>query len=337
MDRYYLTGLTKKELEKALVENGFKKFRAGQLIKWVFEKNVFDIDQMSDIAKADREKLGRIFIVLPIVPKEIQKSKVDKTQKVLFETEDRETFESVLLNDKGRHTLCISSQIGCKMGCKFCATGADGFVRNMPVAEIISQFLYFNQQKKIDNIVFMGMGEPLDNYKNVVKAIKLLSDNAGFAQRRVTVSTVGIVPDIKKLADEKLKITLAVSLNAANDNVRNGLMPAVRKYNLSTAIDSLHYYFNQTGRRVTIEYVLLEGVNDSERDAKDLVHLLKGLPCNINLIQYNSIDKLGFSSPVNSHMSQFKHWLERDGKEVTIRYKRGRDIDAACGQLRQRR
>ncbi|MFH1428612.1 MAG: 23S rRNA (adenine(2503)-C(2))-methyltransferase RlmN [Candidatus Margulisiibacteriota bacterium] len=336
MNRYYLAGLTKKELEEALIENGFKKFRADQLIKWVFEKNVFDIAEMSDIAKSDQEKLAKIFSVLTITPKEVQISKIDKTQKVLFEAEDHETFESVLLNDKGRYTLCISSQIGCKMGCKFCATGADGFVRNMPVAEIVSQFLYFNQKKKIDNIVFMGMGEPLDNYKNVVKAIKILSDNAGFAQRRITVSTVGLVPDIKKLADEKLKINLAVSLNAVNDNSRKGLMPATRKYNLEELIESLRYYFDKTSRRVTIEYVLLEGINDSERDAKDLVWLLKGMACNINLIQYNSVDTLNFSSPVNSHMSQFKHWLERDGKEVTIRFKRGRDIDAACGQLRRR-
>lgn len=334
MERQYLAGKYKKELEQLLKKLEIPAYRAGQVIKWVFERNVCDFSEMSDLPVALRSKFAKVFTIMAIKPVREVSSPADKTLKVLFETEDHETFESVLLFDKDRTTMCISSQVGCKMGCGFCATGLSGFVRNLSAAEIVSQFLYFGQKSKIDNIVFMGMGEPLDNYANVVRAIGIISNEANFSQRRITVSTSGLVPQIKKLAKEKLQITLALSLNASNDTTRGNIMPIARRYTLGEVMASLHEYTMETGRRVSIEYVLLAGINDSEKDAKNLVRLLKDLRCHVNLIQYNSIGLDKYASPVGSQLKQFQFWLERDGKEVSLRYKRGQDINAACGQLR---
>jgi len=334
-ERQYLAGLTRAELEHILKKHEFQSFRAQQILKWVYENNVYDFAEMSDLPKYTREKLSKIFTIIAIKPIKELVSPKDKTTKVLFETEDHETFESVFLFDKDRTTLCISSQVGCKLGCRFCATGLSGFVRNLSVAEIVSEFLYFSKLNKVDNIVFMGMGEPLDNYSNVIKAISIICKEANFAQRRITVSTAGLVPQIKKLAKAKMQITLAVSLNSASDNIRRSLMPIARRYTVEEIIASLHEYTMETSRRVSIEYVLLAGVNDSEKDAKALVRVLKDLRCNINLIQYNSVGTETFTSPPGSQMKQFQFWLERDGKEVSLRYKRGQDINAACGQLRR--
>jgi 23S rRNA (adenine2503-C2)-methyltransferase len=336
MAKRSLAGLTLPELEKILSEDGLPKYTAKQVIKWVFEKNIFDMHMMSDIAAKDRLKIMEQISVMSISPLKQQISSEDKTEKILFKTEDQQTFEMVILKDRKRTTLCLSSQIGCKMDCLFCATGQAGFVRNLNTAEIVEQYLFASQKHIVDNVVFMGMGEPLDNYDNVIKAIRILQTNAKFSPRRITLSTVGLIHQIKKLIKEDLPITLAVSLNASNDSSRQGMIPSAKKFKIKDIISSLHEYTKVTGRRATIEYVLFDKINDQEKDARAVIKLLQDLNCNINLIQYNSVDKLHFTASPNSQANQFKYWLEQSGREVTIRFRRGRDIDAACGQLRQR-
>jgi 23S rRNA (adenine2503-C2)-methyltransferase len=301
------------------------------LSQWVFHRGVSDWAAMTDISKPDREVLATLFTLRTLTPMKTQISRVDRTKKTLFETDDHQTFETVWLQDRERTTLCVSTQIGCKMACRFCATGKGKFGRNLTASEIVEQVL---AHPRVDNIVFMGMGEPLDNYENLIKAIRLLESQAGFSPRRMTVSTVGVIPKIRKLMTEKLPLTLAVSLNATTDVTRQYLMPAARRYRLEGILQALRDYVAQTGQRVTIEYVMFKGVNDSEKDAKALVRLTRELKCQVNLIQYNDTATLGLSESLNSQMLQFKYWLKRDGLTATIRYKRGRDIEAACGQLK---
>jgi len=334
MARVALTGLSQKEITALLKKEGLPDYRVRQLIHWVYQKSVLDFHQMTDLSKTDRDALIKRFSLSSIRTATTQVSTIDQTEKRLFETIDHQTFETVLLHDRGRQTLCVSTQIGCRMACVFCATGQSGFVRNLTTAEIVEQFLIFSQKVKMDNVVLMGMGEPLDNYENVIKAIHILIDMAHFSPRRITLSTVGIVPKIITLSHEKLPIHLAVSFNAPDDVTRRHLMPTGKRYSLESIVGALRDYIQETGRRVTIEYVLFNQVNDSEKDARALVKLTKDLLCNINLIQYNVTDTLNVTESPNSRIVQFKYWLERDGRTVTIRYKRGRDIAAACGQLK---
>jgi len=328
-----ISGLSSPEIKQLLTKEKIPTYRSKQLIDWIYKKHIFQWQDMSNIPKEDQKKLSEIFSVFSIKPVDKLISSKDQTVKVLFQTNDNKCFETVLLNDNNRKTLCVSSQIGCNMGCRFCATGQIGLTRNLYVAEIVEQYLYFSLENNIANIVFMGMGEPLQNYDNVLKAISILDFNANFSARRITISTCGLVPQMKKLAREKLPIKLAISLNACTDKQRQQLMPIGKIHRIGSLISAIKYFTQETGNRVTIEYVLLRDINDDEQSAKNLIKITKNINCNFNLIQYNPVDKLGFKDSTNSRIQQFKYWLVRDRKTVSIRYKRGRDIKAACGQL----
>ncbi|MCE2929537.1 MAG: 23S rRNA (adenine(2503)-C(2))-methyltransferase RlmN [Candidatus Caenarcaniphilales bacterium] len=337
-----LIGMRLEELETYIEELGLEKFRAKQIFKWIYSKNVRDIDNLSDISKDARLKLQADPKALPIGSLNLITHQISKdgTEKFLFETKSGEKVESVLMKFEERDSVsaCISSQIGCAVGCPFCATGTLGFKKNLSAAEIIEQVLFMQNisGERIDNIVYMGQGEPLSNYDNVVESIRMLRELVGIGVRHITVSTSGIVPRIDQLAKENLQINLALSLHDPTDEGRDFLVPINKKWPVLEVINSLNRYELITNRRVTIEYVMLEGVNDSFEKAKILGELVRNLHCNINLIPYNQTDVSDpFKRSPNSNIKKFKELLEKTSrnKTVTIRRERGHDINAACGQL----
>ena len=271
---------------------------------------------------------------------EVQISKIDETRKYLFALSDGNVIESVLMKYKHGNSVCISSQVGCRMGCRFCASTLDGLVRGLLPSEMLDQIYSIGDDigERISNIVVMGTGEPMDNYDNLLKFIELLTDKNGLniSQRNITVSTCGIVPRMRQLADEKLSITLALSLHASNQAKRQKLMPIANAYDISEVIDACKYYFEKTGRRVTFEYSLVGGVNDSDEDARELSELVKGMNCHINLIPVNPIKERDYVQSNAQVIASFKNKLEKNGINVTIRREMGRDIDGACGQLRKK-
>ena len=271
---------------------------------------------------------------------EVQCSKLDGTRKYLFGLADGNMIESVLMRYKHGNSVCISSQAGCRMGCRFCASTLDGLVRNLTPGELLDQIYRIQQDigQRVSHVVVMGTGEPLDNYDNLLKFIHLLSSEGGLhiSQRNITVSTCGIVPNMLRLAEEKLQITLALSLHAPSQEKRQELMPVARKYDIQQVIEACKHYFERTGRRITYEYSLVGGVNDSQEDADLLARLLKGQNCHINLIPVNPIKEREFVQPESGVVLEFKNKLEKYGRNVTIRREMGRDIDGACGQLRKR-
>ncbi len=344
-----LIGKTLYELEKLVVSLGLEKFRAKQIYKWIYTKSVRDFDQMTDLSVKARETLKENTQIGSLKLKDKQLSK-DGTVKFLFELDDGNVVESVLMRfehfpDKGdstepepRHTACISSQVGCAVGCTFCATGTLGFKKNLRDDEIIEQALYMQAEtsERINNIVYMGQGEPLNNYDEVISSIEKLREDVGVGARHITVSTSGVVPKINQLAAEGIQVTLALSLHDPEDSDRDYLVPINKKWNIEEQIASLENYVNKTNRRVTIEYVMLKDVNDSPHKAKLLGKLLKDLHCNINLIPYNPTDVNDpYQRPTRAAINEFKEVLERNnrGKKVTLRKEKGTDIDAACGQL----
>ena len=335
-----LSGFSQSELEKVLLELKWPSFKARQLFSWIYKKPVSDFNQMTDLNKKERDFLKDNFTLSTLKLKEKQVSK-DKTIKYLWALSDEKLVESVRmhLKDHDSYSACISSQVGCAVGCPFCATGALGFKRNLKANEIIDQVLEIQRDTKerINNIVFMGQGEPLNNYDEVLKAIQLLKDCVGIGSRHITLSTSGITQNIKKLANEKLQITLAVSLHAPDQETRELLVPISKKYKLKELIDTLHYYYDITKRRITIEYVMLNEINDSIQKAKELACLIKNLYCHINLIPYNPIHtktSIKLERPTSNKIHRFKEVLEKEShKKVTLRHERGTDIDAACGQL----
>ena len=295
---------------------------------------------MTNLSKAFREKLDEVSYITNLKQEQVQISKIDGTRKYLFLLEDGNVIESVLMRYKHGNSVCISSQVGCRMGCRFCASTLDGLVRGLKPSEMIDQIYKIGQDigERISNVVVMGTGEPMDNYDNLLQFITLLTDENGLniSQRNLTVSTCGIVPRMRQLADEKLSITLALSLHASNQKKRLELMPVANKYDIHDVIDACKYYFDQTGRRVTFEYSLVGGVNDTDEDARELSQLIHGMNCHVNLIPVNPIKERDYVQSNAAVIAAFKNKLEKNGINVTVRREMGRDIDGACGQLRKR-
>jgi 23S rRNA (adenine2503-C2)-methyltransferase len=334
-DKVDLKGLTQEQLELFLIDLGKQKYRAKQILHWIYQRGVTDFDQMTDLAKAFREQLKERATISHWTAEAIEKSS-DGTQKYLFRLADGETVEAVKIPmDDQRATLCISTQVGCAMGCQFCMTGTFGLTRNLTPEEIVNQVCAALEDGPISNIVLMGMGEPLHNLENVVTALKIfyLDDGLGYGTRRVTLSTCGLVPQIKALA-EKVKVQLAVSLNAPTDEVRKRLMPVNERYPLAELIAACREYAQITKQRVTFEYILIGGVNDSLIDAKRLVKLLHGVRCKINLIAYNEHEASEFKAPTEASVKEFQSYLLQRDIVATLRASKGQDISAACGQLK---
>lgn len=336
MNKQILSGMSLEELTAFTDSIDESKYRAKQLHSWIYQKSVSSFDEMTDISKKTREKISELAMITDVKIKDKQVS-VDGTIKYLLEFEDGNCVETVLMrfDNRANLTACVSSQVGCACNCKFCATAKLGFIRNLTPREIIEQVLTIQRDTglKVTNIVFMGQGEPLLNLDNVLKAIDIFNKDFVIGIRRLTVSTCGIVPQINKLAEMDFQPTLAISLHAPEHSLREELMPIEKKYSIDELMSSLKNYVSGTGRRITIEYTLIKGFNDTLDCAKKLAKLLIGLKANINLIIYNPNDKDTFEKPDKADIQKFKYILEQSGKKVTIRLERGSDIDAACGQL----
>ncbi len=333
--------LSLQELETYFVEIGEKKFRAKQVYEWLWKKHAHTFEAMSNLSKEMRVKLAEHF-TLPALSVETTQYSADGTVKSRFKTVEGNMVEGVLIPSGDRKTACVSSQIGCSLTCKFCATGYMERKRNLTYDEIYDEVVLINQQsekvynKKLSNIVFMGMGEPLLNYNNVLKAIERISaeDGLGMSPKRITVSTAGVAKMIHKLGDDKVKFKLALSLHAANDKKRNEIMPINETNNIKVLIDALNYFYKQTGNEITFEYILFQNFNDSIEDADELVKLYRKVPADlVNIIEYNPIDAAKFLKPDEDTTMKFMQYLERNKVNVRLRRSRGKDIDAACGQL----
>ena len=339
MEKTDIRSLNLEELKAWFKERGEKPFRAGQLYQWMHQKLAGSFDEMTNLSKGLREKLAGETEYTVLKPVEILTSEIDGTQKYLFELKDGNVIESVLMKYHHGNSVCISSQVGCRMGCRFCASTIGGKKRDLTASEMLEE-VYEIQKisgERVSNLVLMGTGEPLDNYDNVRKFIELLTDENGLhiSQRNVTLSTCGIVPNIRRLADEELQITLALSLHASSQEKREKLMPIAKQYELFEVMDACRYYHDKTGRRLTFEYSLVGGVNDHTEDARELAGLLKGLNGHVNLIPVNPIKERDFVQPTSAVTQEFKNKLEKYGINVTIRREMGRDINGACGQLRR--
>lgn len=329
-----LKGLWGEDLEKLLFDLGERRYKANQLALWIYDKGSTDFNQMTDLSKNLRERLNRIAYIDHMKLIETRTSKIDFSEKFLFELKDGEKIETVLMWEKDRTTICVSTQVGCPLGCTFCATGKMGFKRNLAPGEIVDQIIALKDHKPT-HVVLMGMGEPLLNYDNTIKALKIMNSELGlsFAGKRITLSTVGIPNMIKKLADLTWRIRLAISLNAPNDEKRNQLMPINKKHPLKGLLEAVKYYTKKKRLRVTFEYVLIKDFNDSQKDALELSKLVRGIPCKINLIPYNSIPDLPFEKPSEEKIITFRDYLFPRCPAVTLRKSKGQDIQAACGQL----
>ncbi len=335
-----LKSLTLDELKIAIEALGEKPFRAKQIYEWIHIHKVASFDEMTNLSKAFRDKLKAEATLTTLEKIDCQISAIDGTRKYLFALADGNVVESVFMRYKHGNSVCVSSQVGCRMGCVFCASTLDGLERNLTPAEMLDQVYSITRDtgERVSNLVIMGTGEPLDNYDNAIKFIRLLSDEAGnnMSQRNITLSTCGIVPQIEKLAQEDLQITLALSLHATTQEKRLELMPIAKAYAIDEAIGAMKSYYEKTGRRITFEYSLVAGVNDSTEDAKALASLIRGINCHVNLIPVNPIKERDFAQPNTSASQAFLHCLEKQGINATIRREMGRDIDGACGQLRRK-
>ncbi len=325
------------QLVEILIENGYKKYRASQVWDWLYDKKVDSFESMKNLPKdlLDYLTANYTFSSLDLIQRQVSN---DGTNKFLYKLKDNNLIESVVMKHHYGNSICISTQIGCNIGCSFCASGQLKRIRNLEVGEMVLQVLESERQlgQKIDSVVLMGIGEPFDNFSDVVNLLQILNDQKGFniGARRLTVSTSGIVPKIYEFADLKLQVNLAISLHAATDEVRSKLMRINKVYPVKELIDAVKYYLEKTNRRVTIEYILINGVNDSENDAVALVNLLKGINVYINLIPYNTVIGTSYERSSEKSMKQFLHYLKRGGLDVTLRKEQGHDINAACGQLR---
>ena len=326
------------ELKKEIESINEKTFRAKQIYQWLHIEKVTSFDEMTNISKDLRNKLSENYYIPEIKKVDVLVSKIDGTRKYLFEIEGGSIIESVLMRYHHGNSVCISTQSGCRMGCKFCASTLNGLERNLRPSELLGQIYEIEKDidEKVSNIVLMGSGEPLDNFDNVVKFLQLITDENGanISQRNITLSTCGLVPKINQLADMHLQITLALSLHASNNETRKKLMPIAYKYTIDEIIDACKKYFKKTGRRITFEYSLVAGQNDSKQEADELSNLIKGINCHVNLIPVNPIKERDFVQPTKEAAKQFKSRLEKNRINVTIRREMGRDINGACGQLR---
>ena len=334
-----IRSMTLEELKEAMTALGEKPFRAKQIYEWLHVRLVDDFDEMTNLSRALREKLRENYALWPLQALRVQTSKIDGTKKFLFALSDRQVVESVWMQYHHGDSVCISSQVGCRMGCKFCASGIGGLVRNLTVGEMLAQ-VYAIQKltgERVSNVVVMGTGEPFDNYDTLIQFLRMLTDTNGLniSQRNITVSTCGIVPKIRAFAEEDLQVTLALSLHTSDNEKRKELMPIAYTYSLGEVMDACRYYFQKTGRRMTYEYSLVGGVNDTREDAKALAGLLRGQNCHVNLIPVNPVKEKGYVQPDRTAVLDFKDKLEKYGINATIRREMGRDIDGACGQLRR--
>ena len=327
------------ELQDELVALGEKKYRAEQIFKWIYIDKVKEFDEMTNLSIELRKKLKQNYTMCNFNIIKKQESS-DGTKKYLFDVLDGNAIETVLMQYHHGKTICVSSQIGCKMGCKFCASTGIKFVRSLTSGEIVEQILAVEQDigEKISNIVFMGIGEPFDNYDNVMKAIKIINNQKGLniGARHISISTSGLVPMIYKFADEELQCTLSISLHATNDEKRSSMMPINNRYNIKELMEACRYYIEKTNKRISFEYALAKDNNDNLDDAKELVKLLKGMLCHVNLIPINKIENGVFSKSSNENIIKFRDYLNEKGIIATIRRELGSDIDAACGQLRRK-
>ena len=328
------------QLAAEITALGEKPFRAKQMYQWMHVKLARSFDEMTDLSKGLREKCKEIYSYTCLEPVKVQESKLDGTKKYLFRLSDGNLVESVWMKYHHGNSVCISSQVGCRMGCRFCASTLDGLARDLLPSEMLDQVyaIQLSTGERVSNVVVMGTGEPLDNYDNLLTFIRMITDENGLniSQRNITVSTCGLVPQMRRLADEHLQITLALSLHATTDEKRRELMPVADRYTIKELMDACRYYFTQTGRRITFEYSLVGGVNDTDRDAEELAALAGPLGCHINLIPVNPIKERDFVQSEGARIKAFQNKLEKNKINGTIRREMGRDIDGACGQLRRR-
>lgn len=326
------------ELKEQMENMGEKTFRAKQIFQWLHKEKVERFDEMTNLSKSLRQKLDEKYEIRTVKPVDILISKIDGTRKYLFEIQGGSIIESVLMKYHHGNSVCISTQSGCRMGCRFCASTLNGLERNLTASELLSQIYVIEKNigEKVSNVVLMGSGEPLDNFGNVVRFIRLISDENGanLSQRNITLSTCGIVPQIKKLADMHFQITLAISLHASDDETRKSLMPIAYQYSICEVLDACKEYFSKTGRRITFEYSLVAGENDTVEEADRLAALIKDINCHVNLIPVNPIKERDYVQSGKKAIEQFKSRLEKNKLNVTIRREMGRDINGACGQLR---
>ncbi len=327
------------ELKEELISIGEKKYRAEQIFKWLYVDKVKEFDEMTNLSLELREKLKKEYTMCNFKILKKQESS-DGTKKYLFDVLDGNAIETVLMQYHHGKTICVSSQIGCKMGCKFCASTGIQFIRNLTSGEIVEQIIAVEQDigDKISNIVFMGIGEPFDNYDNVMNAIKIINNQKGLniGARHISISTSGLVPMIYKFADEELQCTLSISLHATNDEKRSSMMPINNRYNIEELMKACKYYISKTNKRISFEYALAKDNNDNLDDAKELVKLLKGMLCHVNLIPINKIENGAYTKSSNENIIKFRDYLNEKGIVATIRRELGSDIDAACGQLRRK-
>jgi len=339
MEKKDIKSMELSELTEFMEQLGEKPFRAKQVYQWMHVKLARSFEEMTNISVSLREKLEAHSVYTSLKPVQILESGIDGTRKYLFALNDQNVIESVLMKYKHGNSVCISSQVGCRMGCRFCASTLDGLTRNLTASEMLDQ-IYMIQKttgERVSNVVVMGSGEPFDNYDNLVRFIRLLSDENGLniSQRNITVSTCGIVPGIRQFSKEGLSVTLALSLHAPNDEVRKTLMPIANKYSLSEILPACREYYETTGRRLTFEYSLVQGVNDNLDEARRLTELIRNMHGHVNLIPVNPIKERDYRQSGREAIEAFKAYLEKHGINVTVRREMGRDIGGACGQLRK--
>lgn len=335
-----IKSLNLEELTALLTAEGEKPFRARQLYEWMHVKLARGFDEMTSLSREFREKSRERYAYTALRALQVQESRADGTRKFLFELADGNVVESVWMKYRHGNSVCISSQVGCRMGCRFCASTLDGLERGLLPSEMLDQVyaVALATGERVSNVVVMGTGEPLDNYDSLLKFIRLLTDENGLhiSQRNITVSTCGLVPEMRRLADEGLQITLALSLHAVTDEKRRNLMPVARRYCIKELMEACAYYFKKTGRRITFEYSLAGGVNDTDGDAEGLAALAGPLNCHVNLIPVNPVKERNFVQSDRERIRAFQNKLEKNKINATIRREMGRDIDGACGQLRRR-
>ena len=337
MEKAVIKGLDLAELESWIMSIGEKPYRARQLYRWMYRMGARDFAEMTDLSREFRLKLEGIAELECLRIEMRRQSKLDQSLKYLFRLPDNQAVEAVYMVEENRITVCLSTMVGCPIGCSYCATGMMGFKRNLTAGEIVDQLLWIQreQNQKITNVVLMGMGEPLLNYEAVIKAAAILNSELGaeIAARRITISTVGIVPQIYRYASEGHRYKLAISLNAVNDQQRNTLVPINQKYPLSELLKAVNYYTRKSRRRVTFEYVLIKGVNDDSQHARELIGLLGKIPCKLNVIPYNANEFFPYKAPGEKELEQFLGKLYQAPFAITVRRSKGQDIAAACGQL----
>jgi len=336
MKKQDIKNFTPDELKKEIIALGEKPYRAGQILTWLYGRKVSSFDGMKNIPGSLKDKLKERYSFGGLTLLDSLESN-DGTLKFLFELEDGRRIESVLIPSGGRSTLCLSAQVGCKFACIFCASGIRGFVRNLETSEILNQIVSVenNVNKKATNYVFMGMGEPLDNYENVIKAVRIMnsSECMDIGSRRITLSTCGIIPGIEKLKDENLKINFSLSIHAANDRLRSSLMPVNKKYPLPELLIACGNFLSGGGRMITLEYVIIGGVNDSLKDADEFSKIARSLKAKVNLIPYSPVASLKYKAPLEKNARAFLDELNKKRVTATLRTSKGKDINAACGQL----